>query len=34
MNQHLSGYAPTPVTARMENHGSAMLKVAMATGQD
>ncbi|MFG3283044.1 AIM24 family protein [Streptomyces sp. NPDC048111] len=34
MNQQLAGYAPTPVTARMENHGSAMLKVAMATGQD
>ncbi|MER0448149.1 AIM24 family protein [Streptomyces sp. Edi4] len=34
MNQQLAGYAPTPVVARMENHGSAMLKVAMATGQD
>ncbi|MEU9195405.1 AIM24 family protein [Streptomyces hundungensis] len=34
MNQQLAGYAPTPVAARMENHGSAMLKVAMATGQD
>ncbi|KUH40150.1 MULTISPECIES: AIM24 family protein [Streptomyces] len=34
MNQQLAGYAPTPVTARMENHGNAMLKVAMATGQD
>ncbi|GGP52800.1 AIM24 family protein [Streptomyces melanogenes] len=34
MNQQLVGYAPTPVAARMENHGSAMLKVAMATGQD
>ncbi|MFI9628234.1 AIM24 family protein [Streptomyces sp. NPDC052042] len=34
MNQQLAGYAPAPVTARMENHGSAMLKVAMATGQD
>lgn len=34
MNQQLSGYAPTPPAARMENHGSSMLKVAMATGQD
>ncbi|MFF4097051.1 AIM24 family protein [Streptomyces sp. NPDC001834] len=34
MNQQFAGYAPAPVTARMENHGSAMLKVAMATGQD
>ncbi|MFE4861860.1 AIM24 family protein [Streptomyces sp. NPDC056670] len=34
MNQQLAGYAPTPVAARMENHGSAMLKVAMVTGQD
>ncbi|MFB7912735.1 AIM24 family protein [Streptomyces sp. NPDC056061] len=34
MNQQLAGYAPAPVTARMENHGSAMLKVAMTTGQD
>ncbi|MCT9090988.1 AIM24 family protein [Streptomyces sp. ASQP_92] len=34
MNQQLAGYVPTPVAARMENHGSAMLKVAMATGQD
>ncbi|MGP9018713.1 AIM24 family protein [Streptomyces sp. BR1] len=34
MNQQLAGYAPTPVAARMENHGSAMLKVAMATGAD
>ncbi|MEU3370956.1 AIM24 family protein [Streptomyces sp. NPDC006660] len=34
MNQQLAGYAPTPVAARMENHGSAMLKVAMAAGQD
>ncbi|WP_330301052.1 AIM24 family protein [Streptomyces sp. NBC_00503] len=34
MNQQLAGYAPTPVTARMENHGSAMLKVAMQSGQD
>ncbi|MFF4184920.1 AIM24 family protein [Streptomyces sp. NPDC001691] len=34
MNQQLAGYAPTPVAARMENHGSAMLKVAMSTGQD
>ncbi|MFE0646520.1 AIM24 family protein [Streptomyces sp. NPDC058877] len=34
MNQQLAGYAPTPVAARMENHGSTMLKVAMASGQD
>lgn len=34
MNQQLAGYAPTPVTARMENHGRAMLKVAMQSGQD
>ncbi|MFF1561312.1 AIM24 family protein [Streptomyces sp. NPDC058279] len=34
MNQQLAGYAPTPVTARMENHGSAMLKVAMQSGHD
>ncbi|MFI1885912.1 AIM24 family protein [Streptomyces jumonjinensis] len=34
MNQQLAGYAPTPVVARMENHGRTMLKVAMATGQD
>ena len=30
----IAGYAPRPVAARMENHGSSMLKVAMATGQD
>jgi uncharacterized protein (AIM24 family) len=34
MNQPLAGYAPTPVAARMENHGSNMLKVAMQTGND
>ncbi|MDX2702451.1 AIM24 family protein [Streptomyces sp. PA03-6a] len=35
MDQSLiSGYAPAPVTARMENHGSSMLKVAMQSGQD
>ncbi|WP_236246616.1 AIM24 family protein [Streptomyces sp. CC210A] len=34
MNQNIAGYAPTPAAARMENHGNAMLKVAMATGQD
>ncbi|MFJ8694872.1 AIM24 family protein [Streptomyces roseolilacinus] len=34
MNQQLAGYAPTATVARMENHGNAMLKVAMATGQD
>lgn len=33
-NQQLAGYAPTPVTARMENHGRSMLKVAMQSGQD
>ncbi|MFI1254076.1 AIM24 family protein [Streptomyces netropsis] len=35
MNQtSISGYAPTPVAARMENHGSSMLKVAMQSGHD
>ncbi|GAA2952445.1 AIM24 family protein [Streptomyces enissocaesilis] len=34
MNQQLAGYAPTPIAARMENHGRSMLKVAMATGRD
>ncbi|MFF0450131.1 AIM24 family protein [Streptomyces sp. NPDC004609] len=34
MNQQLAGYAPTPMAARMENHGRTMLKVAMASGQD
>ncbi|MBD0707488.1 MULTISPECIES: AIM24 family protein [unclassified Streptomyces] len=34
MNQQLAGYAPSPVAARMENHGHSMLKVAMASGQD
>ncbi|ARZ68001.1 hypothetical protein SMD11_2352 [Streptomyces albireticuli] len=35
MNQTpIQGYAPTPVTARMENHGSSMLKVALQTGHD
>jgi uncharacterized protein (AIM24 family) len=34
MNQQLAGFAPTPLAARMENHGRTMLKVAMATGQD
>jgi uncharacterized protein (AIM24 family) len=34
MNQPLAGYAPAPVTARMENHGSHMLKVALQTGND
>jgi uncharacterized protein (AIM24 family) len=34
MQRELAGYAPTPVTARMENHGHSMLKVAMTTGQD
>lgn len=32
--QMIAGYAPTPAAVRMENHGSTMLKVAMATGQD
>jgi uncharacterized protein (AIM24 family) len=30
----IAGFAPTPVTARMEAHGGKMLKVAMQTGQD
>ncbi len=34
MNQPLAGYAPAPVTARMENHGNHMLKVAMQSGHD
>ncbi|MFD6550011.1 AIM24 family protein, partial [Streptomyces sp. NPDC058398] len=34
MNQPLAGFAPAPVTARMENHGNHMLKVAMQTGND
>ncbi|WP_338700255.1 AIM24 family protein [Streptomyces sp. Q6] len=34
MNQPIAGFAPTPVAARMENHGSNMLKVAMQTGND
>ncbi|MFJ5775872.1 AIM24 family protein [Streptomyces sp. NPDC093094] len=34
MNQPLAGFAPAPVTARMENHGNHMLKVAMQTGHD
>jgi uncharacterized protein (AIM24 family) len=32
--QMISGFAATPVAARMENHGSCMLKVAMQSGQD
>ncbi|OPF72886.1 hypothetical protein VT50_0230220 [Streptomyces antioxidans] len=32
--QMISGFAPAPVTARMENHGASMLKVAMQSGQD
>jgi uncharacterized protein (AIM24 family) len=32
--QLITGYAPAPVGARMENHGSSMLKVAMQSGQD
>lgn len=35
MNQQLiAGYAPAQPTARMENHGSHMLKVAMQSGQE
>jgi uncharacterized protein (AIM24 family) len=34
MNQQLAGFAPAPVTARMENHGPHMVKVAMQSGQD
>ncbi|MFB7928596.1 MULTISPECIES: AIM24 family protein [Streptomyces] len=34
MTQQLAGHAPAPVTARMENHGNHMLKVAMQTGND
>ncbi|GAA2723281.1 MULTISPECIES: AIM24 family protein [Streptomyces] len=35
MDQSLiSGHAPTPPAARMENHGSSMLKVAMQSGHD
>jgi uncharacterized protein (AIM24 family) len=32
--QPITGFAPTPPAARMETHGSNMLKVAMAGGQD
>jgi uncharacterized protein (AIM24 family) len=35
MDQQLvAGHAPTRPAARMENHGSHMLKVAMSSGQD
>jgi uncharacterized protein (AIM24 family) len=35
MDQQLvAGHAPTRPTARMENHGAKMLKVAMSSGQD
>lgn len=34
MNQQLAGFAPTPVAARMENHGHSMVKVAMQSGYD
>ncbi|MER5974709.1 AIM24 family protein [Streptomyces sp. NPDC002055] len=35
MDQRLiAGCAPTPMAARMENHGRSMLKVAMQGGQD
>ncbi|WP_424215406.1 AIM24 family protein [Streptomyces sp. BI20] len=34
MNHQLAGYAPGPVTARMQNHGRSMVKVAMQSGQD
>lgn len=32
--QMISGYSPAPVAARMETHGSSMLRVAMQSGQD
>ncbi|HCA86881.1 MAG TPA: hypothetical protein DEQ61_16175 [Streptomyces sp.] len=32
--QMIMGCAPSPVAARMENHGASMLKVAMQSGQD
>jgi uncharacterized protein (AIM24 family) len=32
--QMISGFAATPVAARMEKHGGSMLKVAMQSGQD
>lgn len=32
--QMISGYSPAPVGARMETHGSTMLRVAMQSGQD
>ncbi|MBO3677341.1 AIM24 family protein [Streptomyces sp. NEAU-YJ-81] len=32
--QMISGFAPAPVAARMENHGASLLKVAMQSGQD
>lgn len=34
MNQQPAGYAQTPTAARMEKHGSHMVKVAMQSGQD
>ncbi|MET7638355.1 AIM24 family protein [Streptomyces sp. NPDC005438] len=35
MNQPtIAGFAPAPVSARMENHGSHMVRVAMQSGQD
>jgi uncharacterized protein (AIM24 family) len=34
MNQQPAGYAQAPAAARMENHGSKMVKVAMQSGQD
>ncbi|MER6911573.1 AIM24 family protein [Streptomyces sp. NPDC000594] len=34
MEQQLAGHIPAPMAARMENHGTTMLKVAMATGHD
>lgn len=35
MNQQtITGFSPTEPAARMENHGSSMLKVAMASGHD
>ncbi|OKI09608.1 hypothetical protein A6A06_02765 [Streptomyces sp. CB02923] len=32
--QQVPGHAPTAPAARMENHGSAMVKIAMQSGQD
>ena len=32
--QMIAGFSASPVAARMENHGPAMLKVAMTSGQE